>query len=101
MAGAIFAQQPITLMAALGVMGLALGMALPGNLGFLSLLAGPFAQGRAAGVNAVAQGLGMAAGPVAGAALHRISPLAPALACAAAMALALIIASSAQPRPRS
>lgn len=65
------------LIVALIVMGVALGLLLPGNLAPLSLIAGPQARGQVAGVNAVAQGLGMAVGPVAGAALHNLAPVAP------------------------
>ncbi|MCO5084404.1 MAG: MFS transporter [Rhizobiaceae bacterium] len=90
MMGVAVAGNISVLIAALFVMGAALGLLLPGNLAVLSLIAGPQAQGRVAGVNAVAQGLGMAAGPIAGAALHRLSPVAPPIMAAAAMTAAVL-----------
>ncbi|WP_265975037.1 MFS transporter [Brucella intermedia] len=86
-----FAASPTVLLTALFLMGGALGILLPGNLALISIKAGIAAQGRAAGINAVAQGLAMAAGPVAGAALHRLSPQAPGYLSAIAMFVALII----------
>ncbi|MBN8930468.1 MAG: hypothetical protein J0G97_00610, partial [Rhizobium pusense] len=91
LAGVTLAVSPAMLLASLFVMGGALGILLPGNLALISIRAGASAQGRAAGINAVAQGLAMTAGPVAGAALHRLSPLAPGALSALAMLIALII----------
>lgn len=91
LAGVTLATTPAALFASLLVLGGALGILLPGNLALISIKAGMNAQGRAAGVNAVAQGLAMAAGPVAGAALHRLSPLAPGAASVILMLAALII----------
>ena len=65
------------------VLGMSLGILIPGNLAKLSLTAGPAAQARAAGINAIAQGIGMALGPAVGAFLHQLAPVAPyGLACA-------------------
>lgn len=64
------------------VFGVSIGLIIPGNLGAISLRAGPDSQGKAAGVNAVFQGLGMVAGPIAGAALNGASPSLPPLVCA-------------------
>lgn len=91
LAGVTLAPSPAVLLVSLFVMGGALGILLPGNLALISIRAGTTAQGRAAGVNAVAQGLAMTAGPVAGAALHRLSPLAPGIACTLVMLVALTI----------
>lgn len=91
LAGVTLATSPAMLLASLFLMGGALGILLPGNLALISIRAGATAQGRAAGVNAVAQGLAMTAGPVAGAALHRLSPLAPGALSAFAMLIALIL----------
>lgn len=93
MLGVALAANAFLLTIALVVMGAALGLLLPGNLAALSLIAGPAVQGRVAGVNAMAQGLGMTAGPIAGAMLHRFSPLAAAFAAMAAMTMAAFIAS--------
>ena len=93
MLGVALATDAFLLTVALVVMGAALGLLLPGNLALLSVIAGPAVQGRVAGVNAMAQGLGMTAGPIAGAILHRFSPLAAAFAAMAAMTLTVLIAS--------
>lgn len=68
--------------------GMALGLLLPGNLACLSLRAGRLAQGKAAGINMMGQGLGLAAGPLTGAALHQLSPFAPFAAATLLLALA-------------
>ncbi len=86
---AAFAGSPPPLFAAIVGLGLFLGLLLPGNLARISLRADG-AQASAAGVNAVAQGLGMALGPIAGAVLHRISPQAPYVAAAAVACVALL-----------
>ena len=91
LAAVTLAMSPAMLLGSLFLMGGALGILLPGNLAMISIRAGAAAQGRAAGVNAVAQGLAMTAGPVAGAALHRLSPLAPGALSALVMFAALII----------
>lgn len=70
----------------------ALGLLLPGNLAALSLRAGRYAQGKAAGVNMMGQGLGLAIGPLAGASFHQISPLAPFVAATILLALAAVLA---------
>jgi MFS family permease len=72
-----FARGYAEIFGALVLFGAALGLMLPGNLASLSLRAGRDAQGKAAGVNAIGQGLGMAIGPVAGASLHQVAPQAP------------------------
>lgn len=74
------------LVAAMMVTGLSLGLLLPANLALLSLRAPAGSQGKAAGVNAVGQGLAMAAGPIAGAALYQLSPAAPYAAAAVLLA---------------
>lgn len=91
LAGVTLAPSPGLLLASLFLMGGALGILLPGNLALISIRSGATAQGRAAGVNAVAQGLAMTAGPIAGAALHRLSPLAPGALSLLAMLVALIL----------
>ncbi|MDC7789426.1 MFS transporter [Rhodoplanes sp. TEM] len=73
-------------------LGAGFGLLLPGNLAALSLRAGPAAQGKAAGVNAVAQGIGMAIGPLAGAALHQAAPAAPWWASLAVLLIAVGLA---------
>ncbi|MFC3227846.1 MFS transporter [Marinibaculum pumilum] len=77
---------------AMAAAGLGLGLLLPGNLASLSLRAGMQAQARAAGINAIGQGLGMVAGPVLGAALYQVAPAAPYLAAAVLLAAAGLVA---------
>lgn len=67
------------LLGTLCVLGLGLGLLLPGNLAALSLATGTGAQGKVAGINAIGQGLGMMLGPLLGMALYQKSPIAPSL----------------------
>lgn len=83
MAAAALAPSPALLMAAMAGVGGGLGLLLPGNLAMLSLRTATDAQARTAGLNGIGQGLGMAAGPLLGAALHQFSPVAPYWAAAA------------------
>jgi DHA1 family tetracycline resistance protein-like MFS transporter len=87
-----FARSYAEIFGALVLFGAALGLMLPGNLASLSLRAGGDAQGKAAGVNAIGQGLGMAIGPVAGASLHQVAPEAPFAASAILLVLAFCLA---------
>lgn len=77
MLAATVAPSAVSLMGATAGLGAFLGLLLPGNLAVLSLRAGDGAQAKAAGLNAIGQGLGMAAGPMLGATLHQLSPSAP------------------------
>lgn len=77
MLAATLAPSAASLMGATAGLGAFLGLLLPGNLAALSLRAGDGAQAKAAGLNAIGQGLGMAAGPMLGAALYQLSPSAP------------------------
>jgi MFS family permease len=65
------------LAAAMALLGAALGLLIPGNLAALSLRAGSAAQARGAGLNAIGQGFGFAAGPIMGAGLHQMAPWVP------------------------
>src|SRR6185312_1244713 len=87
-----FARSYAEIFAALVLFGAALGLLLPGNLASLSLRVGRDAQGKAAGINALGQGLGMAIGPVAGASLHQIAPEAPFAVATLLLALAFGLA---------
>jgi predicted MFS family arabinose efflux permease len=88
----IFARSYLEIFGALVLFGAALGLMLPGNLASLSLRAGGEAQGKAAGVNAIGQGLGLAIGPVAGASLHHVAPEAPFAVAATLLAVAFCLA---------
>jgi MFS family permease len=87
-----FARSYAEIFGALVLFGAALGLMLPGNLASLSLRAGSDAQGKAAGVNAIGQGLGMAIGPLAGASLHQVAPEAPFAVAAVLLAFAFGLA---------
>ncbi|MDX3808734.1 MFS transporter [Bosea thiooxidans] len=89
---ATFARDYTELFGALVLLGIALGLMLPGNLASLSLRTGPGAQGKAAGFNVVGQGLGLAIGPLTGAALHQFSPQMPFLAAAILLVVAFALA---------
>ncbi|MGO4408301.1 MFS transporter [Bosea sp. RAF48] len=82
----------IEIFGSLVMLGIGLGLMLPGNLASLSLLTGPGAQGKAAGLNVVAQGAGQAIGPLAGAMLHRVSPQAPFVAATFLLTVACTVA---------
>lgn len=81
------------LLAGMVLFGAAIGLVVPSNLALLSLRAGRHVQGKAAGLNVIGQGLGLALGPVVGAALHQVSPAVPfaaatlLLACATGLAI--------------
>lgn len=94
-----FAGDYAQLFGALVLLGVALGLMLPGNLASLSLRTGPDAQGKVAGFNVVGQGLGLTIGPLAGAALHRLSTQMPFLAAAVLLIVAFALAISALLRP--
>lgn len=96
LAAAAFAPAPPMLLGAMAGVGLGLGLLLPGNLAQISLRADG-AQAVAAGINALAQGLGMAIGPIAGAALHRVAPQAPYFAAAVALACVVVLVWRAPP----
>lgn len=82
----------VEIFGSLVLLGIGLGLMLPGNLASLSLSTGAGAQGKAAGINVVAQGLGQAIGPLAGASLHGISPQVPFVAATALLTIACAIA---------
>lgn len=63
---------PFMLLAVMMMLGLGLGMLLPGNLALLSLAAGNNQQGKIAGINGMCQGAGLALGPVSGSLLYNI-----------------------------
>jgi MFS family permease len=90
-AAALAPAVPVLILAMIAT-GAAYGLMLPGNLASLSLQTGSGAQGKVAGVNAVAKGIGMAVGPLAGAVLHQVSPAMPYWACAAALMVVSVLA---------
>ncbi|MFZ3179469.1 MAG: MFS transporter, partial [Methylocystis silviterrae] len=91
MMGAALAQTYAEIFGALVIFGAAIGLMLPGNLAALSLRVGADAQGKAAGINVIGQGMGQALGPVLGATLHQLSPLAPFFATTILMIAAVVL----------
>jgi DHA1 family tetracycline resistance protein-like MFS transporter len=79
------------LLVGLCLMGLGLGLLLPGNLAALSLATGAGAQGKVAGINAVGQGLGMVLGPIVGTALLQKGPFVPAAGAAGLLACVCLL----------
>ena len=92
MAGFWAAAGPATLLASMMVFGAGLGLLFPGNLGAISLGAPAQAQGKAAGINATFQGLGMACGPLLGAVLNAHSFAAVPALCIALLLVAATLA---------
>ncbi|AHF04597.1 MFS transporter [Marichromatium purpuratum 984] len=86
------APDPRWLALGMALLGAGFGLLLPGNLAGLSLGAGPLAQARVAGINVMVQGLGMTLGPVSGAALHQLDPLAPYWTSVVLMTLVSLVA---------
>lgn len=78
-------------MLAMALYGVALGLVIPGNFAALSLAAGRAAQGRIAGLAGAAQGIGMVVGPMGGAALYQLDPVAPFVGGAVLLALVCLL----------
>ncbi len=81
-----------SLLIAMALLGIGLGLIFPGFMAAMSLVAGPDAQGRVAGLNASAQGLGFVAGPIAGASIYQQEPAAAYLFALALVAMVSVIA---------
>jgi MFS family permease len=61
-----------TILCTMVVLGLSLGLVLPGNLATMSLATGAGAQGKVAGINTLALGIGLVIGPIAGTSIYRM-----------------------------
>lgn len=72
-------------------LGFALGLVLPANLSLLSLHSKLNTQGKVAGINAMGQGLGMAAGPIFGSVLFSQHYSYPYLATAGLLVMVLVL----------
>lgn len=88
---AAMANDPQSLLMAMALMGLGVGVLLPCNLALLSLTTGQQHQAKAAGINGFSKGIGMAVGPVLGAAVYANSTLMPYWLGAVLLALVLLI----------
>lgn len=78
------------LVVAMGTFGLGMGMVMPGNIATLSMRAGLHQQGRIAGINTSAQGMGFLIGPLLGSGLYQIHPLLPYGTCLGILGLLMI-----------
>ncbi len=87
MLGAALAPIPIMLIISIALFGFGLGLLFPGNLAGLSISVSANQQAYVAGINGIGQGLGLAAGPVLGVALHKFAFVAPYFAGAIIMTL--------------
>jgi MFS transporter, DHA1 family, tetracycline resistance protein len=87
------------LVGAMMVLGAAIGLLLPGNLAAMSLATGVKAQGKVAGINTLAMGVGLVIGPTAGTAIYHASPVAPYwTATVVLIVLALVVFLAAKPK---
>ena len=73
------------------LVGASVGLLLPGNLAAMSLATGAKAQGKVAGINAVAMGVGLVIGPIAGPRSIASHALPYWLACALLALLAAVV----------
>lgn len=86
-----FAGDFLIVAGAMMVIGASIGLLLPGNLAAMSLATGAKAQGKVAGINAVALGVGLVVGPMSGAALYHIAPIVPSLVATGLLAALIAI----------
>lgn len=87
----VFAIAPnyATMIGAMVIFGSGFGMVMPGIVGSLSMSVAGHDQGRVAGVNTSAQGMGFIIGPLMGAGLYQIEPHLPYIACVVLLTLAV------------
>jgi MFS family permease len=87
------------MVAAMILVGSSIGLLLPGNLASMSLATGSKAQGKVAGINALAMGVGLVIGPIAGTAIYNASHGAPYwVACLILAVLTAIVILAAKPK---
>lgn len=87
-----FARDYAEITSSLILFGCGLGLMLPGNLASISLRVSEHAQGKIAGVNVIAQGLGFVIGPMAAVSLHQISFTLPFFVAAVLMSFCALVA---------
>lgn len=92
LAGLVFADQLWSITLGLAVMGLGLGLAMPGFSAGSTLVVSADEQGTVAGLVTATTGLTFIIGPVAGTALYEVSPTAPVVAGMLAGVAALLVA---------
>lgn len=86
--GLAFAPALWTITLSMMLLGVGLGLTIPGYLAAPTLLVGPDGQGRVAGLVNAATGAALVVGPLAATALYQVHPALPVLASAAACAVA-------------
>ena len=74
----------------MAIFGFGMGQIMPGTIASISMKAGLHQQGRVAGINTSAQGLGFIIGPLLGSGLYTVHPLLPFQICLGLLALLLI-----------
>ena len=74
----------------MAIFGFGMGQIMPGTIASISMKAGIHQQGRVAGINTSAQGLGFIIGPLLGSGLYTVHPLLPFQICLGLLALLLI-----------
>ncbi len=79
------------MVASMGCFGLGFGMMMPGNISSLSMAVAGHQQGRAAGINTSAQGLGFIMGPLLGSGLYQIHAYLPYGVCATLGSLTIFV----------
>ena len=84
------ADQYPMLVAAMALFGLGMGQIMPGTIASISMKAGLHQQGRLAGINTSAQGLGFIIGPLLGSGLYTLHPLLPYQVCLGLLTLLLV-----------
>jgi MFS family permease len=89
--GFISTDNYMIMVAAMGCFGLGFGMMMPGNIASISMKVTGNQQGRVAGVNTSAQGMGFIIGPLIGSGLYQVHPHLPYLICALLASLAIAV----------
>lgn len=97
-----FTGEYAVMVGAMIILGGAIGFLLPGNLAAMSLATGVKAQGKVAGINTLAMGVGLVIGPTAGTAIYHASPVAPYWTATLVLAvLAAVVFFVARPKPEA
>jgi DHA1 family tetracycline resistance protein-like MFS transporter len=89
------------ILVSMGVLGLSLGLVLPGNLAAMSLATGSGAQGKVAGINTLALGVGLVLGPIAGTAIYQALGFTAPFWLAGAFALGIVVIAFAAARGKA
>ena len=90
---AIFTVAPVypMMIFAMIIFGVGFGMVMPGIVGSLSMSVAGHDQGRAAGVNTSAQGMGFIIGPLLGSGLYQVEPHLPYISCVVLLTISVAL----------